>query len=149
MSARSRLVEMIIRLLAFVCLSIAVLFPVHAAEVADTSIRLVCAVSGSYADGSRIRTSGVEEISIEIKRVNAVSNIRIKSNQKLYEASLLRSMKDQVAFGFAGDTSIDKQTLSFIYEISLDKLKLRRTVIPLFSTGNTVPQSFESECSRQ
>jgi hypothetical protein len=132
---------MIARFFGLICLSAAL----PAAYSADQNVKLVCAVSGSYADGSRIRTSGVEEISIETRPLS----IKIKSNQKIYEASLLRSTKDQVAFAFAGDTSIDKLTLSFIYEISLDKLKLRRTVIPLFSINNALPQSFESECSRQ
>ena len=51
--------------------------------------------------------------------------------------------------GSIASASIDKQTLSFIYEISLDKLKLRRTVIPLFANSNNPPQAFEGECSRQ
>jgi len=131
------------RLFGLVCLMAAV-SPLHAKDAADAGVKLVCAISGTYADGSRIRTSGVEEISIQMKPLS----IRIKSNQKVYEASLLRSAKDKFAFAFAGDTSIDKQTLSFIYEISLDKLRLRRTVIPLFSNNNA-PQAFESECSRQ
>jgi len=132
------------RWLGLICL-VAAVSPLHAKDAADGSVKLVCSISGTYADGSRIRTSGVEEISIQMKPMS----IRIKSNQKVYEASLLRSAKDQFAFAFAGDTSIDKQTLSFIYEISLDKLKLRRTVIPLFSTGNNAAQAYEGECSRQ
>jgi hypothetical protein len=135
---------MLARWLGLICLTAAV-FPVHAKDAADAGVKLVCAISGTYADGSRIRTSGVEEISIQMKPMS----IRIKSNQKVYEASLLRSTKDQFAFAFAGDTSIDKLTLSFIYEISLDKLKLRRTVIPLFANSNSPPQSYEGECSRQ
>jgi hypothetical protein len=134
---------------ALVCIGLTATTAAAAAkDVVDTNVKLVCAVAGTYVDGSRIRTSGVEEISIEIKR-GAASNIRIKSNQKTYQGSLLRSTRDQVAFGFAGDTSIDNVTLSFVYEISLDKLKLRRTVMPLFSTGSSLPQSFEGECSRQ
>ena len=139
--------------------------PIWAAkDVVDTKANLSCSVSGVYADGSKIKTSGVEEISIEVKRINfskddpssppkwgSMSNIKLKSGGKSYDASLLKSTKDQIAFGFASEADIDKtpQTLAFTYEISLDKLKLRRTVMTLFSTGANSVLSSEGDCTKQ
>jgi hypothetical protein len=135
-----------------------------AKDVVDTNVVLSCAVSGLYADGTRIKTSGVEEISIEIKKINwnanepskppamgSMSNIKVKSGNKLHEASLLKSTKNRVAFSFAIDTEIDKtpQTLLFTYEISLETLKIRRTVLTLFTTGANSVMSFEGDCTRR
>ncbi len=148
-----------------VSLSVGTASPVWAAkDVVDTKVNLSCSVSGVYADGTKIKTSGVEEISIEVKRINwnekepgkapawgSMSNIKLKSGGKSYDASLLKSTKDQIAFSFASEADIDKtpQTLSFTYEISLDKLKLRRTVMTLFSTGANSVLSSEGDCTRQ
>ena len=133
-------------------------------DVVDVKVNLSCSVSGVYADGAKIKTSGVEEISIDVKRINwnekepsktpawgSMSTIKLKSGGKSYDASLLKSTKDRVAFGFSSEADIDKtpQTLSFTYEISLDKLKLRRTVMTLFSTGANSVSSSEGDCTKQ
>lgn len=133
-------------------------------DVVDTKLNLSCAVSGIYADGTKIKTSGVEEIGIEIKRINfskddsssppkwgSMSTVKVKSGGKSYDASLLISTKDRIALDFTSEADIDKapQTLLLTYEISLDKLKLRRTVMTLFSTGANSVLSSEGDCSRQ
>lgn len=151
--------------IVLVFLSFCAASPIWAAkDVVDTKVNLSCAVSGVYADGTKIKTSGAEEISIEVKRINwnekepskapswgSMSHIKLKSGGKSYEASLLKSTKDQIVFSFASEADIDKtpQTLSFTYEISLDKLKLRRTVMTLFSTGANSVLSSEGDCTKQ
>ena len=151
--------------IVLVSLGLGISLPIYAAkDVVDTKVSLSCSVSGVYADGAKIKTSGVEEISIEIKRINwnekepakppawgSMSNIKLKSGGKSYEASLLNSTKDRVAFSFASEADIDRtpQTLSLTYEIYLDKLKLRRTVMTLFSTGANSVSSSEGDCTRQ
>lgn len=132
-------------------------------SVVDTKVKLSCSISGWFPDGTRVKGSGAEEISIEIQRINwnkdtpakppawgSMTNIKVKSNSKDYEASLLRSNKEQVAFSFSTDAKFDgvDQTLLLVYEIRLDKLKLKRTVMTLFSNGNDVTQSNEGSCSK-
>ena len=133
-----------------------------AKEVVDTKVKLSCSVSGVYADGSAIKTSGVEDISVDIRRINwnkdepskppawgSVTNIKVTSNGKPYEASLLRSTRDQVAFSFASDTTVDRieKTLAFTYELTLSKPKLKRTTMSLFSVGSNSISTSEGDCS--
>ena len=151
--------------IVLVSLSLGTSSPIWAAkDVVDMKVNLSCSVAGVYADGAKIKTSGVEEVSIDIKKINwnekeptkppawgSISNTKLKSNGKSYDASLLKNSKDKIAFSLVSEADIDRtpQTLSFTYEISLDKLKLRRTVMTLFSTGANSVSSSEGDCTRQ
>lgn len=137
--------------------------PAAALDGAAASARLTCNVSGIYADGMRIAGSGAEDISIEIRRVNlnekepakptvwsASSDIRVTSNGRTREAALLRSTAEQVVFAYASDALVDGagQTLALTYEIRLDRLRLKRTVMALFSPQAGVLHSAEGNCVR-
>ena len=106
-----------------------------AEDFVDTNIKLSCAASGFYADGSRIRKATSEDISVEIRRINwndkepakppawgSITNIKVQSNGKTYDGSLLRSSKDKIAFSFANDVTRHgvALTLALIYEIRLN-----------------------------
>ncbi|MDP2793804.1 MAG: hypothetical protein Q8O25_06965 [Sulfurisoma sp.] len=137
--------------------------PAAALDGSANSARLTCNVSGLYADGTRIAGSGTEEISIEIRRVNlnekepakpavwgASSDIRVTSNGRTREAALLRSATEQVVFAYASDALVDGagQTLALTYEIHLDRLRLKRTVMALFSPQAGTLQSADGNCVR-
>lgn len=124
-----------------------------AVDGVNTNVKLTCNVAGLYADGARVQGSGSEEISIDIRRVapgNATSDIRITSNGRVYEAALLKSTAQQVAFSFANDALVDGigQTLALTYEIRLDRLRLKRTAMTLFSGQGNTTQSAEGNCVR-
>jgi hypothetical protein len=114
----------------------------------DTSTRLSCNVSGMYADGVRIAGSGSEDIAIEIR--GGASDIRVTSNGRTRQAALLRSTPERLAFAYAADALVDGNgmTLSLLYELRLDSLRLRRTVTPLFTAQVGPLQSAESNCVR-
>jgi hypothetical protein len=120
-----------------------------AAFDADTSARLTCNVSGMYADGTRIAGSGSEDVAIEIRRGGS-SDIRVSSNGRTRQAALLRSTPERLAFVYAADALVDGygMTLSLLYEIRLDNLRLKRTATPLFTSQVGPLQSAESNCVR-
>ena len=138
---------------AAAALALAMSQPAAALDGADTSARLTCNVSGMYADGTRIAGSGSEDIAIEIRRGasgSATSDIRVTSNGRTREAALLRSTPERLAFAYASDALVDGsgQTLAITYEIRLDSLRLKRTVMALFARQGSTLQSAESNCVR-
>jgi hypothetical protein len=122
--------------------------PAAALNGADTSTRLACNVSGMYADGTRIAGSGSEDIAIEIR--GGSSDIRVTSNGRTRQAMLLRGTPERLAFVYAADALLDGygMTLSLLYELRLDNLRLKRTVTPLFTSQVGPLQSAESNCVR-
>ena len=125
--------------------------PAMSQDVANTSARLTCNVSGLYADGARIQGNGTEDISIDIQRANPnVVDIRVSSNGRMRAAALLRSTPERVAFTYASDALVDGigQTLALTYEIRLDQLRLKRTVMTLFSRDGNAMQTTEGNCVR-
>jgi len=129
-------------------LALALALPAAAANAADTSARLSCTVSGMYADGMRIAGSGSEDIAIEIR--GGANDIRVTSNGRSRQAVLLRGTAERLAFVYASDALVDGNgmTLSVLYELRLDSLRLRRTLTPLFSSQVGPLQSAESNCVR-
>jgi len=115
------------------------------AQATHSGLRLNCAVSGVYADGTRVSGSGTEDIAVDIRPSSlaapTASDIRVTANGRGYQATLLRSTPTQLAFSYASDAVVDgvAQTLTLTYEIRLDQLRLKRTVMSLFSNqaGNT------------
>jgi hypothetical protein len=122
--------------------------PAAALNGADTSTRLSCNVSGMYADGTRIAGSGSEDIAVEIR--GGSNDIRVTSNGRTRQAALLRSTPERLAFAYAADALVDGNgmTLSALYELRLDSLRLRRTLTPLFTAQVGPLQSAESNCVR-
>jgi len=129
-------------------LTLAMSQPAAALNGADTSTRLACNVSGMYADGTRIAGSGSEDIAIEIR--GGSSDIRVTSNGRTRQATLLRGTPERLAFVYAADALVDGygMTLSLLYELRLDNLRLKRTVTPLFTSQVGPLQSAESNCVR-
>lgn len=136
---------------------------VLAKEVVDTKLHLSCAGSEFDAEGKPYRAGSTEEIDIEIKKINwnekdsskppawgSMTNIKIRSGDKTYEGALLRSTRDEVAFSFANDV-IEKgngKTLAFIYEVSLPKAELKRTMLTLFGSKSNAFSSTLSKCKK-
>lgn len=133
-------------------------------DVVDTNIELVCTTSGYYADGQKIVGTGIEKISIEVKRINfrkddptkpplwgSMSNIKIKSGSSQVEANLIKSEKSRIAFGYTNDlmTEGDSRTEFNIYEISLDSMTSRKTALTLFSKGSNSITSYDGKCKKQ
>lgn len=140
-------------LIAGVMLATTSSLPATAIDGVTTNIKLTCNVAGLYADGARIQGSGSEEISIDIRRVaanNVASDIRVTSNGRSYEAALLKSSSDRLAFAFANDALVDGvgQTLALTYEVRLDRLRLKRTSMTLFGSQGSATQSAEGNCVR-
>jgi hypothetical protein len=134
---------------ATAAVSLSLSLPAAAVDVADTSARLSCNVSGMYADGTRLAGSGSEDISIELRR-GVRSDIRVTSNGRTREAAVLRSTPERLAFAYASDALVDGsgQTLAITYEIRLDSLRLKRTITTLFAGQGGTLQSAESNCVR-
>lgn len=128
--------------------ALALSLPAAALSGADTSARLSCNVSGMYADGVRIAGSGSEDVAIDIR--GGSSDIRVTSNGRTRQAALLRSTPERIAFAYAADALVDGNgmTLSLLYELRLDSLRLRRSVTPLFTSQVGPLQSAESNCVR-
>ncbi len=59
-------------------------------------------------------------------------------------------MPERIAFAYAADALVDGsgQTLALTYEIRLDSLRLKRTVMALFSGQGSTLQSAEGNCVR-
>lgn len=140
-------------------------FPAFALDAVNTSIKLNCSVSGLYADGARIAGTGTEDISIDIRRANlnekepsrpavwgTVSDIRINANGRTLEGALLKGAADRVAFAYASDAIVDgaSQTLALNYELRLDTLRLKRTVMTIFTAPGQggIMQTTEGGCVR-
>ena len=134
-----------------------------AREVVDTKLHMSCAGSEFDADGKPYSAGSTEEINIEIKKINwnekdsskppawgSMTNIKIRSGDKTYEGALLRSTRDEVAFSFANDV-IEKgnvKTLAFVYEVSLPKAELKRTMLTLFGTKSNAFSSTINKCKK-
>lgn len=134
--------------IAGAALALATSLPAAALNGADTSARLACNISGMFADGTRIAGSGSEDIAIEIR--GGSSDIRVTSNGRTRQATLLRGTPERLAFIYAADALVDGygMTLSLLYELRLDTLRLKRTVTPLFTSQVGPLQSAESNCVR-
>jgi hypothetical protein len=129
-------------------LALAISLPAAAFSGGDASMRLSCNVSGMHADGTRIAGSSSEDIAIEIR--GGANDIRVTSNGRTRQAALLRSTPERLAFAYAADALVDGNgmTLSLLYELRLDSLRLKRTVTPLFTSQVGPLQSAESNCVR-
>lgn len=133
-------------------------------DVVDTSIQMLCTTGGFYADGQKIIGTGVEKISIEVKRINfrkdepakpplwgSMSNIKVTSGSRQTEANLIKSEKNRIAFAYSNDVSIDEDSKSelYIYEIRLDNMKSKKSVISLFSKNSNSMTVYEGVCKKQ
>jgi hypothetical protein len=134
-----------------------------AKDVVDTKIHLSCASPEFNAEGKKVNSGATEEIDIDIKRINwndkepnkppawgSMSNIKIRSGDKTYDGALLRSTRDEVAFSFANDVieNGNGKTLAFVYEFSLPKAELKRTMLTLFGTKSTSISTAVSKCKK-
>lgn len=138
-------------------------FSAHAKDVVDTKIHLSCSSSDFNAEGNKVTNGSTEEIDIDIKRINwnekepskqpawgSMSNIKIRSGDKTYEGSLLRSTRDEVAFSFTNDVieNGNGRTLAFVYEITLPKTELKRTMLTLFGTKSSSFATVVGKCKK-
>ena len=135
----------------------------HAKDVVDTKLHLSCSNSEFSAEGNKATNGSTEEIDIEIKRINwnekepskppawgSMSNIKVRSGDKTYEGALLRSTRDEVAFSFTNDVieNGNGRTLAFVYEITLPKTELKRTMLTLFGAKSSSFLTAVSKCKK-
>lgn len=133
-------------------------------DVVDTDTHLICTTGGYYADGQKIVGTGVEKFSIEVKRLNfrkdeptkpplwgSMSNIKVTSGSRQTEANLIKSEKNRIAFAYSNDVSVDEDTKSelYVYEIRLDSMKSKKSVISLFSKNSNSMTVYEGVCKKQ
>lgn len=136
---------------------------VSAKDVVDTKLHLSCANAEFNAEGKKANKGSTEEINIEIKRINwnekeptkppawgSMSNIKIRSGDKTYDGALLRSTRDEIAFSFTNDVieNGNGQTLAFVYEITLPKSELKRTMLTLFGAKSSSLSTAVSKCKK-
>ncbi len=117
-------------MLKFFATLIASLVMTHVAiakEVYDTNLKIKCSSSIKKPLEKNAKEPLSEEISIDVKRVDwnkdaskppnwgSISNIKIKSNGNLYEASLMLSAKQRMAFSyFEGSEKEDEASFAQI-----------------------------------
>jgi hypothetical protein len=121
---------------------------------------LACSVTKSYMDGAKINGSGVEIIKIENRKINfnkddsktpkfgAVSKVTIKSGANEISGNLLKKDQGQILVTFVNDFATEGgvEKKLFIFEIEVEKLKVRRTVMPLFAKKMNKAENSVGNC---
>lgn len=131
---------------------------VFAKEVYDTNIKIKCTT-----DKKKVADKDAfgEEVSIDIKKIDwnkdaskppswgSMSNIKIKTDGNLYEASLLLSTKQRVAFSYVGGSEKDGESASAqIYELDMAAMEMKRTSVSLFNQTNNKITAGVSYCKK-
>lgn len=122
---------------------------VYAKEVFDTNLKITCSLKNKTTTETSGKNKYEEELEIEVKKIDwnkdaskppawgSMSNIKIKLDEKKYEASLLLSTKENIAFSYvnyANESDADS-SVAHLYELNLKKLELKKTSISLFSNS--------------
>ncbi len=131
---------------------------VFAKEVYDINIKIKCTKDKKKGADKEAFS---EEVSIEIKKIDwnkdaskppswgSMSNIKIKSDGNLYEASLLLSTKQRVAFSYVGGFEMDGESASAqIYELDMAAMEMKRTSVSLFNQTNNKITAGVSYCKK-
>ena len=123
-----------------------------AKEVYDTNLKLKCSADKKKLLGIESKDITSEEISIEIKKIDwnkdaakppswgSMSNIKIKTDGNMTEASLLLSTKQHVAFSYVSNRQKDgESSFALIYELDVNALEIKKTSVALFNqAGNKI-----------
>lgn len=133
-----------------------------AKEVYDTNLKIKCSSDRKKATGKDAEVAYAEEISIEIKKIDwnkdvskppnwgSMSNIKIKTDAKVYEASLLLSTKQRVAFSYvAGLEREGEPAIAQIYEFDVDAMELKKTSVSLFNQASNKITTSVTYCKKQ
>jgi hypothetical protein len=133
-----------------------------AKEVHDTNLKLKCSTDKKRLAGRESKDASVEEISIEIKKIDwnkdvskppnvgSMSNIKIQTASNLREASLLLSTKQRVAFSYVdGSEKEGSPTFAQIYELDIETMEIKKTTVSLFNQSNNKIISSVSYCKKQ
>ncbi len=149
------------KLLSMILIAICVSQVVSAKEVFETNLKLNCSNSKKKFIEKIATNPADEEISIEIRKavfnydaskpftIGSTSNIKIKSAGNSFDAVLLKSMKDRVAFSFVEDDGKAGSTIfSQVYELNLNSLEIKKTSILLFDQVNNNATTSVSYCRK-
>jgi hypothetical protein len=147
------------RILATLLISIGLAQVVLAKEVHNTNLKVKCF---NNKKGLVSKDALAEDISIEIKRIDwnkdaskppswgSMSNIKIQTSINLYEASLLLSTKQRVAFSYVEGTEKEgAPTFAQIYELDIEAMEIKKTSVSLFNQSNNKIISSVSYCKKQ
>jgi hypothetical protein len=150
-----------LQLVSFLFVLIGLNQATYSAEVYDTNIKVKCSATKNNFAAKKVKDFSSEEIFIEIKKIDwnkdsskpplvgSMSNIKIKIDAHLYEASLLLSTKKHLAFSFVSSSKeVVDATLAHIYELDMEILELKKTSVSLFNQSNKILTSV-SYCKKQ
>lgn len=151
-----------LKLLTAILVAMGLAQAVTAKEVYDTNLKLKCSSDKRRLLGKDSNDVSAEEISVEIKKIDwnkdaskppswgSMSNIKIKTNGNLHEASLLLSTKQRVAFSYVGDALKDGDSaFAQIYELDIEVMEIKKTSVSLFNQTNNKITSSISYCKKQ
>lgn len=130
-------------------------------EVYDANLKIKCFDKIKNTDKDA-QVSIWEEISIEIKKIDwnkdaskppswgSMTNIKIKADGSLSEASLLLSTKKHLAFSYVADSQKEGvPAFAKIYELDLAAMEMKKTSVALFNQGNNKSITGVSYCEKQ
>lgn len=133
-----------------------------AKEVYDTSLKIKCSSDKQKLAGKDANDASGEDISIEIKKIDwnkdpakppswgSMSNIKIKTDGNLNEASLLLSTKQHVAFSYVSNRQKEVESpFALIYELDMNALEIKKTSVALFNQASNKIVTGVSYCKKQ
>jgi hypothetical protein len=133
-----------------------------AKEVYDTNLKLKCSADKKKLLNMDSKDMTAENISIEIKRIDwnkdaakppswgSISNIKIKTDGNINEASLLLSTKQHVAFSYVSNRQKDGESpFALIYELDMNAMEIKKTSVALFNQASNKIVTGVSYCKRQ
>ena len=151
-----------LKILAIVLVTVSLTQVATAKEVYNTNLKLKCANDKKKLISKDSKEASIEDISIEIKKIDwnkdasktpnwgSMSNIKIQNDGNLYEASLLLSTKQRVAFSYVdGSEKEGAPTFAQIYELDIAAMEIKKTSVSLFNQSNNKIISSVSYCKKQ
>ena len=132
-----------------------------AKEIEEINLKILCAADKLTPINKNSRDINAKEIAVEVKKIDwnkdpskppswgSVSTIKISSDGNVYDAMLLTSKKDYIAFSFVTGNDKDRdQNLAYIFELNLNTMEIKETSLLLFSQTNNKITSNVLFCKR-
>jgi hypothetical protein len=133
-----------------------------AKEVYDTNLKLKCSADKKKLLGIEPKDMTAEDISIEIKKIDlnkdaakppswgSMSNIKIKTDGNINEASLLLSTKYHLAFSYVSNLQKEGEpAFALIYELDMNSMEIKKTSVALFNQASNKIATGVSYCKKQ